>query len=443
MGEDVRKLRLAWFTEFNSRRWDEGALGWGYGSDWRDVQYNCDMARMLDRGMFDLLIAADATAIPTVEDSIELNVRYGEAVGFLSPQLVMAAMATSTRNLGLVATLSTLTYAPYALAREMATLDALSKGRAGWNIVTSIDHRAAQNFGLDKLPDRTKRYDAADEFVEICERLWGSWDPDSVVMDVDKHVFANPEGVHEIDYEGEYYSCRGPLVTLPGPQGRPLYVQAGGSPRGLDFAAQHADAVISHMNSVDAMTDYVTEIRERAVKFDRDPHAIKVFFTLKPFLGATAAEAEGKRQRMYEHMLTNKPEAGLLKASIKSGLDLRSLPLDEPLRLEQFEATETGVRGLYHQHYGDGRNPTLREVLAREGMMESLPLVGTASDIADQLRDLMERVDFDGVAIRDGLSPQRVSTVIDELVPELSARGMIRSGFRHSTLRENLFDEDA
>lgn len=437
----MAKLRLAWFSEFTAKGWDEP--GHAVGQDWRDASFYLDSARHLEQGQFDLIVGADSYALYDDGGSLDVWVRSGDRVGYMHPIPVMAQMATVTTHLGFVPTMSTFAYPPYLLARELATLDHLSQGRAGWNIVTSIGDNTAQNFNETKLPPRDERYARASEFVEICERLWGSWDPDAIKMDLATGLFADPAKVHTIDFVGKWFKVRGPLTISAGPQGRPLYLQAGASPTGMDFAARHADAVIANPSSIDAMREICAGIRERLKIFGRDQRSVKIIFGMKPIIGATMAEAVARRQRLLDYIATTHVETGLANLSLKSGLDLSKYALDEPLQEDAILAAEASA-GIFYQHYAKtGVGPTIRQLIAGEGTKESYPLVGTPESIADTIEGLVEEVGFDGLAIREALSPMRVHEVVNLLVPELRKRGLVRSHFRHKTLRDNFFDDDA
>jgi FMN-dependent oxidoreductase (nitrilotriacetate monooxygenase family) len=439
----VRKIRLAWFTMMSPRSWLDPAQG--FGLDWRDPDLYLDAARHLERGMFDMLIVADGYGITDVyKGSRDAYIRHGlEGAGLMMPLPYMAAMATVTRNIGFVPTMSTHVYPPYLLARELATLDHVTRGRMGWNIVTSSLDIDAQNFGSDSLPSPSERYDRADEYMEVVEQLWGSWASDAILMDREAELFADPEKVRAIDFRGKWFQVRGPLNTVPGPQGRPLYVQAGGSDRGMNFAATHADVVISHKNSLEGMKEYCAEIKDRARHFGRDPDSVKVFFTFKPIIGATESEAIARRDRMYAGTATT-IEIGLANLSARIGFDVSVLPLDEPLREDMIPENSQGMRGVFYQYYSRaGAPPTLRTIAGWEASKESYPVVGTAEQIADQIQEIVEYAGNDGVAIREALMPGAITDVVDGLVPVLAKRGLIRNSFRRSTLRENMFDEEA
>jgi FMN-dependent oxidoreductase (nitrilotriacetate monooxygenase family) len=211
------------------------------------------------------------------------------------PVLLAAMIATTTSKLGVV---STMAWAPFMLARVSTTIDHIAGGRFGWNIVTSGEDAAAQNFGPDKLPLRELRYAMADEYMELVYRLFDSWEPDAVVMDRERGIYADWRKVHPIHFEGEFFKCRGPLNTVPSPQIRPTFVQAGGYPRGRAFAAKHADSITSTTNQIAGMRQYRDEVRAHAVNFGRNPDDIKVLFLVYPFLSETDGEAKAKYQRM-------------------------------------------------------------------------------------------------------------------------------------------------
>jgi FMN-dependent oxidoreductase (nitrilotriacetate monooxygenase family) len=424
------------------RTWNDPAQGLGY--DWASTDLYLETARTLDRGFFDMLIVADGYGIVDFyKGSIDEYVRHGlEGAGLMQPLPYLAAIATVTQHLGLVSTMSTHVYPPYLLAREMATLDQLSRGRAGWNIVTSALDIDAQNFGAEKLPPPNERYDRADEFVDVCEQLWASWDPDAVVMDRKAGVFADPSKVRQVNFEGKWFKVRGPLNTIPGPQGRPLFVQAGGSSRGMDFAAQHADVVISHKNSREGMLEYCSEIKARAEKFGRDPKSVKVFFTFRPIIGDTDEEANALRQRMLAAPNAS-IDIGLANLSARIGMDVSSYPLDEPLTLDMIPADSQGMRGVYFQYNSEGGpQPSLRQIAEWEATKESLPIVGTPDHVVDQIEELADYAGFDGFAIRSPLMPATVTEIVDRLVPVFQDRGLVRRRFGRSTLRDNLFDEE-
>ena len=257
------------------------------------------MAQALERACFDYIMIEDTLMVSEAYgDSAEAALKHALQVPKHDPAPLAALIAAATTRLGVVATMSTLAYPPFMLARLCSTLDHIAGGRFGWNIVTSGEDTAAQNFGLDKLPPREQRYEMADEYVDLVCKLFDSWDPDAVVMDRATGTYADYRNVRPIHFEGKYFKVRGPLNTVRSPQGKPVFVQAGGSPRGRAFAAKHADSIIAIANGIDGMKQYRDDVRRHAVAFGRNPDDIKVLFLIYPTLAETDEEAQAKRQRM-------------------------------------------------------------------------------------------------------------------------------------------------
>jgi FMN-dependent oxidoreductase (nitrilotriacetate monooxygenase family) len=246
-----KRFHLGWFMNFTPDEWRE-PFGQG-GLPW-DGKFYREMARTLERACFDYIMIEDKLMVPeTFGGSTELSLTHAMMVPKHDPAPLAVAMGMATTRLGVVATLSTLAYPPFLLARLCSTIDSLTSGRFGWNIVTSAEDLSAQNFGLDRLPPRDLRYAMAEEYMEVVNKLFASWDQDAVVLDREAGVYADHTKVRPINHKGEFFSVRGPLNTVPSPQHRPVYVQAGGSPRGRDFAARHADSIISVASGVESM----------------------------------------------------------------------------------------------------------------------------------------------------------------------------------------------
>src|SRR5712671_5326865 len=291
-----KPFHLAWFTNFTAGNWD-GTFSHG-GSPW-DGRFFVDMAQALERACFDYVIYEDKLLVPEAyRGSTETTLKSAQQVPKHDPVPLAALVAAATSRLGVVATMSTLAWPPFMLARASATIDHIAGGRFGWNIVTSGEDLAAQNFGMDVLPPRETRYAMADEYMDLVNQLFDSWEPGAVVKDRARGVYADHTKVHPIHFKGEFFEVRGPLNTAPSPQGRPTYVQAGGSPRGRDFAAKHADSIIATANQISGMKAYRDDVRQHAVKIGRSPDDIKVLFLVYPFLGETSDEAKAKYQRM-------------------------------------------------------------------------------------------------------------------------------------------------
>ena len=427
-------FKLIWFSSYSSRNWDQPDYE---VYDWRGPDTYADMANIIEtRGGFEAIVFADAPAISEIDGDRTPFVKYGIEGIFHDPIPLLAAMVTTTRRVGLVGTLSTTTYPPYLLARQVATLDHLSGGRAGWNIVTSFGSAVAGNFGMEEMWSTEERYDRAQEFLDLARQLWNSWDADAVLLDREQGRSADGGKVREINFEGRYFKSRGPMTLPRPPQGNPVIMQAGASEAGRQFAAANAEIIVSHRNTPEAMKDFRDDIRERMRAFGRDPDTCKIFFTMCPFVGGTEAEAKALRAERMSKATIN-VETGLAYFSSRVGYDFRNAPLDEPIDPETV-AKLKGGQGVFQQH--TERSLTLREIAMREAMKETYVLEGTASQVATQMADVMDFVGGDGIAIRDTMLPSAVIPVVDRVVPQLRARGLVRDGYRHETFRKNLLD---
>jgi FMN-dependent oxidoreductase (nitrilotriacetate monooxygenase family) len=269
-----KQFHLAWFTNFTTGGWD--TTFFDGGSPW-DGKFHVEFALALERACFDYIMLEDTLMVSEAyRGTAEATLKYGLQVPKHDPIPLAAMIAAATSRLGVVATMSTMAWPPFMLARVSTTIDHIAGGRFGWNIVTSGEDTAAQNFGLDKLPPRELRYAMADEYMELVNQLFDSWEPEAVVIDRQRDIYADWRKVHPTHFEGEFFKCRGPLNTVPSPQRRPTFVQAGGSPRGRAFAAKHADSIIAPAYGQAGIKEYRDDVRAHAVKFGRNPDDIKV-----------------------------------------------------------------------------------------------------------------------------------------------------------------------
>jgi FMN-dependent oxidoreductase (nitrilotriacetate monooxygenase family) len=429
-----RKFHLAWFTNFALDEWLEPFASAG-GNPWSGDFY-LDMAKSLERACFDYLI---------LEDTLMLSDVYGGTSGrYLKsaiqvpkhdPAPLAAVIGSQTAHLGVVATLSTLGYPPFLLARLCTTLDHIARGRFGWNIVTSGEDAAAQNFGLPKLPPHDLRYEMADEYMDLVNQLFGSWDSSAIVLDRETETYADHTKVHPIHFEGKYYKSRGPLNTAPSPQGRPTYIQAGGSPRGRDFAAKHADSIIAGANGIRAMKEFRDDVRARAAKFGRNPDDIKVLFLFAPVLGETEEEALAKNSRgLAAHRFQ---ERALALYSALTDIDLSQFDLDSPLP----ELTTNGEMTSLARFAQFGSGKTLRQLVMEGGKGTCVDVVGTPDQVADQMANIMEEVGGDGFLLKtpfNHINRRYVLEVTEGLVPALQRRKLVRTEYTRPTLRETL-----
>jgi FMN-dependent oxidoreductase (nitrilotriacetate monooxygenase family) len=433
-----KRFHLGWFMNFTPDEW-RTPFGTG-GAPW-DGKFYVEMAQTLERACFDYIMIEDKLMVPQAfGGSTELSLRNAMMVPKHDPAPLAVAMGMATSRLGVVATMSTLAYPPFLLARLCSTIDSLTGGRFGWNIVTSAEDLAAQNFGIDKLPPRDLRYAMADEYMDVVNKLFASWDRDAVVLDHAAGVYADHTKVRPIDHVGRFYKVRGPLNTVPSPQHRPVYVQAGGSPRGRDFAARHADSIISVASGVDSMKAFRDDIRARAAAAGRDPDGVKVLFCVTPMMGETARDARERQERMVNepYFITDI----LASISAITEIDFARFDLDSPLPERLVTNGEQGSLDKF-QEWGSGK--TLRQLVVggAGGLVSSVELIGTPDQVAEQMAAAMAHVGGDGFLITTPtlrVSRRYLVEIADGLVPALQRRGLARTAYAYPTLRENLLD---
>lgn len=432
-------FHLAFIFDFAADEW-QGPFGTG-GSPW-DGRFHTDVARALERACFDFVVVEDKLMVPeSYGGSSEAALSQAMIVPKHDPVPLAVAMGLATSHLGIVTTLSTLAYPPFMTARLASTMDSMLGGRYGWNIVTSAEDLAAQNFGMEKLPPRDVRYARAEEYVDVVRALFESWDKDAVVLDREKGIYADHTKVRPIHFEGSYFRVRGPLNTVPSPQHRPAFVQAGASPPGRDFAARNADSVIAIANGVESMRAFRDDIRERAGKLGRDPDQIKVLFCVTPMLGDTERDAREKQERMVSSPRFIKDI--LAQMSALTEIDFARFDIDKPLPYRLETNGEKGTLDKFQQ-WGSGK--TLRELVVdgAGGLVSSVPLVGTPDQVAERMGEVMEQVGGDGFMLTTPLlrlNRRYITEVTDGLVPALQRRGLTRSAYTPGrTLRENLLE---
>jgi FMN-dependent oxidoreductase (nitrilotriacetate monooxygenase family) len=389
------------------------------------------MARVLEAARFDGCFFADTLGLPDIyKGSFDTYLREGGQLSYLDPMMVLPVMARATNHLGLGATLSTTFFNPYHLARMLASLDHLSRGRACWNIVTSTMDFEARNFGLVALPAKDSRYDRADEVVEACCALWDCWQDDALVMDRASGLFIDPAKVRYADYEGRHVSTRGPLTVPRSPQGRPVLMQAGASPRGRDFAARWAEAIFCSSGSKKDAIEFYADIKTRMARFDRVPADCTICTSMTIVLGETEAIAREKA----EYLLSLVPlEMVLATNSAMLGADLSTTWNEDEL-----------TRNKGHQGHG-GLEERIRQTMRAEGITfaEAIRrprnlIVGTPATIADYMQDLFEAQACDGFVLTPTISPVMWEEFARMLTPELQRRRLLRTDYEGATMRENL-----
>ncbi len=394
-----------------------------------DLSHYTEIARIAERGTFDSLFLADAPALFGSVRNAALS---------LEPFTLLSALAAVTERIGLIGTASTTFTEPYNLARQFASLDHLSRGRAGWNIVTTASEAAARNFGLDRLPTHADRYGRSREYLEVATRLWDSWEPDAVVLDRENNVFADPARVHDTAYAGEYFSVHGPLNVPRSPQGRPVLVQAGSSEAGRDFAGEWAEAIFTSQLSVEAAREFRADIRARATANGRDPGHVNVLPGVIPILGSTEEEARRLRD---EWLALTDSEVGLsLLQGQLGGIDLSGHDLDAPFPdLGDSSGTEAGKsRWDLIVRLARTEGLTLREVLAWFAAGHGHRVfVGTPEQLAGQFEYWLTTGASDGFNIMPPRLPDTFEHFVDHVVPILRSRGLFRAEYSGTTLREH------
>ena len=409
------------------------AAGW----DWSRPALYQHIARVCERGLFDTVFFADLNYIAdTFTGSLAPALRNATQAPEHDPIPLLSFMAAATERIGLASTFSVSHSHPFYAARLWATLDHLTEGRAGWNVVTSINSNQAANYGEERQ-DADARYDRAHEFVEVCRKLWESWDEDAVVMDRANAVFADPSKVRRIEHAGTFFKSRGPLNVVRSPQNGPAIFQAGTSPKGRDFAARYADAIFAiQPRAVDAAA-YYASIKDRMVELGRDPDDCKILFGAQPVIGASEAEA---RERQEEHNSLVPIEGGMAILSAHLDFDLSALPPDA-IMAERPEPQLQRLRTRFFKE--DGTPMTVSEVAARHGRSVGLPqFVGTPASIADQLEAFADTAGGDGFMLSAIDSPGAIEDFVDLVVPELQRRGLYRTAYKGRTLREILRQSD-
>lgn len=445
----ARRFHLGWFTNAHPHGWSgRGPVPWS-GGNWRPEHWQrgsglVELAQAIERAGFDYLLLEDHVVVAdTYRDTTEFDLGSAARGARLDPLPVIVHLAAHTSRLGLIATVTTGFSHPFPLARQLATIDHLSGGRAGWNVVTGGEETAARAHGVEgTLPSHDERYDRADEFLDAASQLWEAWQQDAVVTDVERGVYADHARVRRFAFDGEYYRTRGPLNVARSPQGRPVLSQAGTSPRGRRFAARHADVVIGPTygeEPIATMRAFRDEVRSLASEAGRDPHAVKVLFPILPVLADTDEIARGLARREVEvtDSVLDRVLSGL---SADNNLDFGRFDPDRPLP----RITSQGHLGSLAAFLASGQEQlTLRELVARRlsGSALDRSLVGTPASVADRLEEVAAQVGGDGFLIHGFTFTRRyIAEITDGLVPELQRRGLVREHYAHERFRDNLLE---
>ena len=395
-----------------------------------DLSYYVELAQQAEAAKLDAIFFADGPSL------IE-NIRYAARVK-PEPLTLLSAVAAVTDRLGLIGTASTTYSEPYNLARQFSSLDHLSGGRAGWNIVTTGAANAAQNFGLAEHPVHAERYARAEEYLEVVTKLWDSWEDEALVADPETGVFADDRLVHAPEHVGRHFAVAGPLNLPRSPQGRPVYVQAGSSEDGRGFAARWAEAIFTAHQTLDSALEFYADVKRRARQLGRDPAGIKVLPGISPVIASTQREADELHERFNE---LTQPAYGLHSLHRLTGLDLSSFDLDEPFPRELLSTL--GDRAMASRtalvvDLVQREKPTLRQVLHRlAGARGHRVVVGTPRLVADQMQLWHESGAADGFNVMPPWLPGGIEVFVEEVLPILRERGLFRTEYAGRTLREH------
>lgn len=404
-------------------------------SRYTELQYWTDYAKKLERGLFDGIFFADVVGVYDVYGgNANAALRGAVQVPVNDPTLVIPAMAAVTQHLGFGVT-ANLTYEqPFLFARRMSTLDHLTGGRVGWNIVTGYLDSAARAIGMDGQNAHDDRYDLADEYMSLVYKLWeGSWDDDAVVNDRAGGIYADPARVRMIHHRGPQYNVDAMHLCAPSPQRTPVLYQAGSSTRGRRFAATHAECVFINGQKMEGVQEIVGDIRRQAVQLGRAADDVKVFLGATLIVGRTDSEAREKFEEYRRHASS---EAALAHAAASLGIDFARYDLDEPIDTGKSQAIVSNVEAMTRSA---GPQWTRRKLLEQMVLgSRQAPWVGSAERIAQTLIEWSETAGVDGFNLSRTVVPECFDDVVELLVPELQTRGAYKSAYREGTLREKL-----
>jgi alkanesulfonate monooxygenase len=408
---------------------------WRYPGAWPDANFNLEhlvhLIQTLERGRFDAFFMADHLALLNMEIAA---LRRSATVTSFEPLTLLSALAMVTSRIGLVATASTTFDAPYHIARRFSSLDHISKGRSGWNIVTTSNPEAALNFGLDDHIDHDERYRRAREFYDVVTGLWDSFADDAWIRDQESGIFFDPGKMHTLNHKGEFLSVRGPLNIGRPVQGWPVIVQAGASESGRQLAAETAEVIFGSARDIDDGRAFRADIHARMKALGRDPDAIKTLPACLVIVGRNKAEAEEKRRLLDSLVHT---DSSLPNLSMRLGVDASKLELDAPLpelpQTNQSRSSQAGMVALAKRE-----NLTVRDLARIAGGYGGLTMTGSPQEIADEMQLWLETGASDGFNIMFHTVPQGVEEFVDQVIPELTRRGIFREAYTGSTLREHL-----
>ncbi|CCQ13946.1 putative FMNH2-dependent monooxygenase [Rhodococcus sp. AW25M09] len=395
--------------------------------DLGEIAYYEELAQLAERGKFDAVFFADGHS---VRDPA------GAGTWFLEPVTALSAMARATTHIGLVTTISSTFYTPFHAARMLASLDHISGGRVGWNVVTSMFDAEARNHGMDAIPGREERYARAEEFVDVAQALWDSWDVDALTLDR-SGAYADPTKVHSIDHDGKHFRVDGPLTVPRSPQGRPVLFQAGASGPGRDLAAKYAEAIYAVAYDLVAAQSYYEDVKMRIGSAGRDSNAVGIMPGLVTYVGSTMDEARSKKAELDRLLPT---EQSLAMLSTFTGQDCAAWELDAAVPSLPPASEFAGPQGRYETilRIIEKDDPTVRELLGTLAAGGGhATMIGTPESIADEMQSWIGR-GADGFNLMCPRYPDSLEDFVGHVVPILQQRGLFRQDYATTTLREHL-----
>ncbi|OJU28418.1 MAG: nitrilotriacetate monooxygenase [Alphaproteobacteria bacterium 64-6] len=400
-----------------------------------NFKHYIELAQTAERGLFDMMFLADVLSGVTRQGEPVTTAARGSHFGHFEPLTLLSALAAVTEHLGLVATMTTTYNEPYHVARKFASLDLISGGRSGWNLVTSANTDEALNFSSPAHALHADRYERAREFAHVVQGLWDSWDEDAFTRDKASGLFFDPTKMRTLNHSGKHFSVRGPLNVPRSLQGAPVLVQAGSSDDGKDLAAETAEVVFTAQQKLETAQAFYADVKERAARYGRAPDDIKIMPGVLLIVGRTEEEARAKYQS-YQELIH--PDVGLMQLSRSAGVDLSGYDLDGPMPLT-VDVQGPKSRFALISKLATDEGLTIRQLYMRlAGTRGHWLLVGSPAQIADEFEEWFVKRGADGFNILPALVPTGLNDIVNLLIPELQRRGLFRRAYEGRTLRENL-----
>lgn len=428
-----RKIRLGAFIPSNGQHVAAWRLPEASPERSLDFDYVKELVQTAERGLFDAYFLADGLSV-NFGASEKIGVS-SKSAGF-EPVTLFAALSAVTKHIGFIATASSTYEEPYLLARKFASLDHISKGRAAWNVVTTASESAAYNFGYEEQPLHSERYERAQEYVDLIQKLWDSWEDDAFLYDKESGVYYDVDKLHNPNHKGKYYSVKGALNVPRSPQGYPVIVQAGSSEPGKELAGRYAEVIFTAHQELASAQEFYRDVKSRLAKYGRSPDELLILPGVSAFVGRTEEEAREKYDRVTKLI---RPEAGLsLLSALTGGWDLSQYDLDGPL--PELPETESQIsRRQLIIDIAKNNNYTIRQLYEWvAGVRGHWQIIGTVEQVADQLQEWFENGAADGFNVLPPTTPEGLDDFVDLVVPELQRRGLFRTEYEGTTLRENL-----